>query len=290
MTISLLAAAYLFFGGVGAGTLFWALLLPLCGTRDGSLRRNAIRALAVGLLLLVLGIVCLVFDLGRPNQALLLFTSPTFSFLTVGAYLLAVLFLIGGSVFAITLFANRKAQVSALFTVIRLLGALIAVAVMVYTGLLLRDLRPVHLWTSWWLPVLFLLSSMAGGAACVLLCASPTGETFARTRSAIVTFARIDLILVIAEALVCTLYLVSVAGTPLGAQSVHALIAGDQALLFWGGFVLCGIAIPAATDATTLLRPHSMFPGTAVFSAAASLIGCFCLRICLVLAGAHVVI
>ena len=51
MTISLLAGAYLFFGGAGAGAVFWATL---------SRGRMATRALGTGLALLVAGTICLV--------------------------------------------------------------------------------------------------------------------------------------------------------------------------------------------------------------------------------------
>ena len=281
MTISLLAGAYLFFGGAGAGAVFWATL---------SRGRMATRALGTGLALLVAGTICLVFDLGRSEQALLLFVSPTWSFLTVGAYLLAALLLVGAALFLMYLLMPAKAQVSVLFCALRVLAAMLALGVMTYTGLLLRDLKPVHLWTSWWLPVLFVLSSLAAGAACVLLCTSPLDETQARGRGLAGIFAKTDAALVAGEAAVCAVYLLGVTASPLGASSVATLVAGEHAALFWVGFVLCGIAAPLAVDAAVLARPNAVPAGAATGAAFAGIIGCFCLRASLVLAGAHVVI
>ncbi len=287
MTISLLAAAYLFFGGTGAGTVFWAVLADLRWP-DARQRRASARALGVAAAFLAAGILCLVFDLGRPNQALLLFVNPTFSYLTVGTYLLTALVLIALVLLLARFAAKAKLQESALFAVLRIVGAAVALGVMVYTGLLLRDLAPIRLWASWWLPVLFLASSLAAGAAAYLLCTRPAEEAPAVRRAVMDRFSRLDLILVLCEILACVAYLVSVSATELGRQGVLALLSGAQAPLFWGGFVACGIAVPLVADVLSLARPKAFGEMAPVFVAFAGIAGCFCLRVSLVLAGAHV--
>ncbi|MBQ3387270.1 MAG: polysulfide reductase NrfD [Eggerthellaceae bacterium] len=289
MTISLLAAAYLFFGGAGAGTAFWAALADMRwpGARQ---RRASARALGVAAAFLAAGILCLVFDLGRPDQALLLFVNPTFSYLTVGTYLLTALVLIVLILLLARFTAGAKLQESASFVVLRIVGAMASLGVMVYTGLLLRDLAPIRLWTSWWLPVLFLASSLAAGAAAYLLCTRPAEEAPAVRRAVVERFSRLDLFLVLCEILACVAYLVSASGTELGLQGVLALLTGAQAPLFWGGFVVCGIAVPLLADTITLARPKAFGEMAPVFVAFAGIAGCFCLRVSLVLAGAHVVI
>ena len=289
MTISLLAAAYLFFGGAGAGTAFWAMLADL-RQPDIRQRRTSTRALGVATAFLAAGVLCLVFDLGRPDQALLLFVNPTFSYLTVGAYLLTALALIVLVLLLTRFTAKAKLQDSALFAGLRIVGAVVALGVMVYTGLLLRDLAPIRLWTSWWLPVLFLASSLAAGAAACLLCMRPAEETSAVRRAVMDRFSRLDLVLVFCEALACVAYLISAAGTELGRQGVLALLTGAQAPLFWGGFVLCGIVVPLVADTISLVRPKAFGEMAPVFVAIAGIAGCFCLRVSLVIAGAHVVI
>lgn len=290
MTISLLAGAYLFFGGAGAGTLFFAALLGLWGLRSARETRVYTRALAVGLGLLAAGILCLIFDLGRPSQALLLFVNPTWSFLTVGTYLLSALAVLGLALLLIGAMAPAKARDGDATQVARALMVLLALGVMAYTGLLLRDLRPIHLWTSAWLPVLFVLSSLAAGAACVMLCSSLADETLAVRRVAARRYMKLDVVLVAAEALVCAFYLLAVRTTALGAASVSALVSGEFALLFWCGFVLCGIAVPLGADVALLVRRQDVNAGVCIAAGAGSIIGCLCLRMGLVLAGAHVVL
>ncbi|MBR2790174.1 MAG: polysulfide reductase NrfD [Eggerthellaceae bacterium] len=291
MTISALAAAYLFFGGAGAGTLFFAVLTSWLRLESPQAQRAADRGLGVGLAFLVVGAICLIFDLGRPDQALLLFFNPTWSFLTVGSYLLVALMLLAGALLVISLTGAGK-RWSFLLPVLRGLLLVCAVGVMVYTGLLLRDLRPIPLWSSWWLPVLFLFSSLAAGAAVCFLCASPWGMDFRTRRAVERRFAGLDILLVAGE-VVAVLLLMLLPGTPLGPASEslaqagrHALLIGLPGALFVGGFGLCAVACPFAGDVLAMRgasREHTLS-----VIALASILGCFCLRMALVLAGLHV--
>ena len=124
----------------------------------------------------------------------------------------------------------------------------------------------------------------------MLLCTRPAEEAPAVRRAVVERFSRLDLFLVLCEILACVAYLVSASGTELGLQGVLALLTGAQAPLFWGGFVVCGIAVPLLADTITLARPKAFGEMAPVFVAFAGIAGCFCLRVSLVLAGAHVVI
>ena len=299
MTISTLAAAYLFFGGVGAGTLFFAVLagrkgvtssiVPFASTQPSCsmVSRISTRGMAVGLVMLAIGVICLVFDLGRPNLALLLFVNPTWSFMTVGAYLLVALMLLSGLLLAITA-CGCEYRFGVALMVLRAMTLVCAVGVMAYTGLLLRDLRPIALWTSLWLPVLFVASSLAGGASLILLASGIVDELPVIAGAMLEKFARLDLVLVLVEVLTCALFFWQVTATPLGAQGVEALLVGRWSALFWGGFVLCGLAMPGLLDVFSLVRREKMRPATALVAALCSVAGCFCLRMVLVLAGTHV--
>ena len=70
------------------------------------------------------------------------------------------------------------------------------------------------------------------------------------------------------------------------AVSAEALVAGEAAWLFWGGFVLVGLAVPLVLDAV-LARPRSVCPPLAIAAAACILVGGFAMRFCVVEAGMH---
>lgn len=294
MTISMLAAAYLFFGGAGAGTLFFAALAdelrlsrrpiaPGPSYPDGLLSR---RGYGLALVLLLTGMVCLVFDLGRPRAALLVLLHPTGSYLTVGAYLLLASVAAAASLLLAGWFA-RRGTAATWCRAIRWVSVPCALAVTVYSGLLLSELRPIPLWNSGWLPPLFLVSSLAAGAACMVLCAA-TPDRSSRVRGAFERrYALLDLVLVLGEAALCAALLVSVSGNALADRGIMALLGdGTAQALFCGGFAVCGILVPLVGDVWALLRRSGIYATWMV--AAFGLVGCCCLRLALVAAGIHV--
>ena len=297
MTFSLLAAAYLFFGGVGAGTF--------CFSAIGDLLRHYVkvsttvvtRGFGVAIAFLAAGVLCLILDLGRPDQAILVFLNPTLSYLSVGAFLLASLMLIALALVLARSLTRLEGR-SVIAILIESLGIAIALGVMVYTGLLLRELRPVPLWSTPLLPVLFLLSSLAAGLDCFYLCASPIDELITPVRRQASQFTVLNLFLVIMEALAAFLAVASIA-TGIGAEivpangvvatatsSVAALFGNSKGSIFVGGFVVLAIVIPIINDIAALRRASS--PEIATIAAIASIAGCFCLRAGIVLAGIHI--
>lgn len=304
MIVSSLVAAYLFLGGSGAGAFVFAVALDFLAGRRNAVgagvgvvgRRNALgagaswygrvahRGFVVSVVLLVFGVLCLVFDLGRPDQLLLLFLYPTFSFLTSGAYSLALLIACGLVLTFLPRFdAAKHARMAA--WVAAGAGVLVALYVMVYTGLLLRTINAVPLWDSALLPVLFVLSSLASGAACTVLCARLMDDRFSLALHFERKIAAIDATLIALESAVAVAFLAFAAARPLGAESVTRLLVGDMAPLFLGGFVVCCLLLPAALDAL-VLRGRSR-EWTTFAAALLSLAGCFCLRLSLTCAGVH---
>ena len=98
------AVLYLFCGGTGAGAIAVCSLADLAWARQpfgtgtytqGPSVRPEARIVdfgfAAGLALLVLGIACLLLDLGRLDRVLMLFLNPQPTFVTVGAFALAAL-------------------------------------------------------------------------------------------------------------------------------------------------------------------------------------------------------
>lgn len=319
-----LATAYLFLGGVGAAgsavLAFSGLRVPAAslsglsssGEASEEVRRRR-RFFAAGyaaaLLALVLGALCLLLDLGRADRVLLLFVSPTFSFMTLGAYALALSIALSALLLLCWLELVRLPGF-----VRRLAGGVLAAAAVVtiaYTALLLGTMESVPLWSAPWVPALFVLSSVSGGLALVLLAVHLAGVA-----GAFPVFCRR---LVTADAALLVLELLLVAVFPLlscvsdqpvldalaaaggigfaeagevdpvataGLSSLLLLAKGPYAGLFWGGFAVAGLLLPLALELS--LRFFAGRPGRDLASVAACLCvlaGGFLLRWCIVGAG-----
>ena len=244
---------------------------------------------------LALGMVCLLADVGRADRLLLLLTSPALSHVAVGAWSLAVCAVL--AVLAALAWDGlvRRWRFAAV-QVLQAALALAALAVMLYTGLLLQSLSAVPLWATPWLPVLFTLSSLSCGSALVLAAAQLTGAASAFA-TVLGRLAVVDAVVIVLEAAALAVF----AGTALAgvggdfvvgrtaealAASAEALVAGEAAWLFWGGLVLAGLAVPFALD-VILARLRRPRPAIALVAAACVLAGGLAMRYCVVEAGMH---
>lgn len=237
---------------------------------------------AIAFVMLAVGMLCLLADLGRPEEFYLLFLRPTGSFVSIGTFALTLL----AACLAIALAESglalgpawRRASLIA-----KALGAVVAVVVMVYTGLLLGSVVAVDLWQSWLLPVLFLLSALSCGCAVVMLSAC-----FCEGCSAALTWVRIlpavDAGIIVLEALAVVAFAATVNAAS-AARPFDALLTGDQACAFWLGFVGCGLLAPLAVESSALFARKSRRPSVVAVMAALVLVGGFSLRSVLVNAG-----
>ena len=237
-------------------------------------------AYGVGLAAVLLGMFCLLADLGRPDRLLALFLAPSLSYIAVGAYLLAALVLCAAPLVGLWTFGASR--LPAWLVAVARFGCLAAaVAVMAYTGLFLASLPAVPFWHSPWLPVLFVASSASAGlalvAAAVVL--GPSPEAFSITLRRIL---RVDALLVAAESAVLAALLAEALVTDgVGWESATSLLAGRLALAFWPIAVLLGLAVPLLAD--LLIRDAAPRPALAV--SVCILAGGLALRWCVIQAG-----
>lgn len=306
-----LIVCYLFLGGAGAGTCFvlaaMTLLVPADVLSDRASQSEAASGglsvpvpyrrlfgsgYAVALAALLGGVACLLADVGNADRVVLLFTHPTWSFLTVGAWALAVCMLLAtllGSAWlgagSWSLFALRG---------IAVVSGVIALVVATYTGLLLQSMAAVPLWATPLLPVLFVASSVSCGIACVLGSSHVSGAAlpFATVARRL---AAIDIAVIVLEAAVAGVFAgmaLAVGDEPSTGTSVAALasaqelLIGEGSWLFWVGFVTVGLAIPVVLEVilTRMRRPLAL---VALSSAACVLVGGFALRLSIMEAGMH---
>ena len=316
--------AYLFLGGAGAGVCFvlsiLGLLIPssylaqislkpesLAFLRyDPTLRRrtdaaisNPLRRLfapgwAVGALFLLVGIMCLLVDLGRIDRVVNLLMMPQLSYVSVGAYALAVCILLAAALGLVFARIVHHCPLWLLRTMLAVEG-ISALIVLVYTGMLLASMPSVPLWNVWTLPVLFACSGLSCGIAILVAAArlSLAADVFPRVMQRLFVGGALAIVV---ELVMLAVYLNQVpnawpegSGTALAAaSSMEMLLTGGPGMLFQLGYVVCGLILPLiALVVLRILSPRSdlsLVPFVLV-TTAFIMVGGFIMRWCIVMAG-----
>lgn len=303
MAFGSLIAWYLFFGGTAAGSFvilaavdlrtafsharseLFSRLPRICwGRRARSVtqRRIARVGYSASFILLIIALLCLLADLGRPQVFYLLFLYPTSSFVSLGAFSLTLF----GVCLAFAL-AESLLTLSPLWEKVALVakaaGIVLAIVVMTYTGLLLKSVVAVELWQSIMLPVLFLFSALSCGCGVVLLSACAC-ETSPAALSWMRALSMADIVLIALELLSAVAYVFSL-GALHDSFLFAVLLQGSPSLLFWLGFVGCGILAPLLAEIMVLVKGRSGGSVVVAVIGVLVLVGGLSLRFALVNAG-----
>lgn len=286
---------YLFLGGAGAGLLFSAAVLEslsphavdrIRAARDSryvpkeAYTRFFGPAYGVGIAAVVLGMLCLLLDLGRSERALSLFLQPVFSFITVGAFALVILILLAAVLFAVWMLGLTSLP-KAVALAVRVCCIAAAAVVMAYAGLFLSSMPAVPLWASPWLPLLFVASALSTGLALLVCVVVLTGsqDEFASTLRRI---QKADAVIIACECVVLALFVASAAfGGDTARMSAERLVQGDLAGMFWGSVVVLGLAAPLVLEAAN----RAMNSYAIIAAGALVLVGGYFLRWCIAEAG-----
>lgn len=300
---------YLFLGGTGAGLCLVSSSLGLFSPKENIAVRTpgglpgrprvmvAVPppyrvllgpALGVSAALVLIGVLCLVFALGRPQIVLGVFLSSGFSWANVGAFSLVICVLL-----AVVQALIVAGYVPCPLWVYRFCGVLALAAslcTILYTGFLLYDMRGAAFWHSLFLPLLFMFSSFSCGigALSFIAVAFRFHERFKGLFSSIL---RVDFVVVLLEvaSLVCFLLVRPDQGesAPAVAASISALLQGNLALTFWVLFVGVGLALPLALEFWNGFGGGERLDYVLVVLAGTLLTGGVALRYCVVAAAAH---
>lgn len=276
-----LIVAYLFLGGTGAAACVVLCVLGLVLARSETAGIAHRRLFGFGYLMAAaacaIGAFCLLADLRRPDEVLVLVQSPSVSVVSVGAYVLAATMLLAVLSGLAWLGAFKASR-----TVVRVASAVhiaLALAVMTYTALLLMMFRSVPFFGSPLIIALFLASSLSCGTAFVVVCAV-VSRAWQCLASALRALVAADLAVIVVEALVLTAFmLVSVQEAP---KSAERLLVGELSAPFWVGPVAGGLAAPLALYVAERFLPSARI--NPLLPALLVLAGGFALRWCVVAA------
>ncbi len=282
--------AYLFLGGMAAGTMFLSALLH---ARSGA-RSRAARVLPfLAPVLLALGMLALFLDLEHRLHVFRFYlafrwTSP----MSWGAWILLIVYpvsllfglatladedvalvegkvpALAGAVRAARAFALRHARG------LRIASVVLGVGLGGYTGVLLSTLGARALWGSALLGPLFLVSGISSGAAlAMLLGVAPEERAFLARADVHAMWLEVALILFLLAGLAT--------GGAAGREAAGLVLGGPSTAPFWALVVVAGLAVPSAME---VLERRLHLPATPV-APALVLAGGFALRWIVVAAG-----
>jgi len=240
---------YLFLGGAGAG-LFLVSLYMQNPWGEG-----------LGLLVLVLGTLFLLIDLGRPERFWRAFLRPRTSWISRGCFFISALVLLGG----LEILAAQIPLEGAWQLLIRGAAAVAAVAVMVYTGFVLSPSPAIPFWNSAFFPVIFFAYSLLAGIDFLIL-ASPL---LPGPEINLALLEKVQFGLVLLCLLMVLSHLSVMSGSAVAARkSIQLLTKGRCGILFIGGVIGLGLVIPLLLAGPILWSPgfQAMFAVTAVLA------------------------
>lgn len=280
---------YLFLGGLGSGAFLVYCVTEVLAARteDGwrYLSNVCLRpVLVVSLGALLVGCVCLLKDMARTEQVLLVFARVNLSPLSIGALSLTGLMVC--LVLLIMSLYHRRLRRSWAVPAAKALGVVLSLVVMTYTGFFLSGIAAVPLWTSPALPALFVLSSLSSGIAVVLMvvsCQVLYPKAVARQMAALL---KADGVLIVLEVACLAVMYFQLGGSEAAQLSFESLVLGAYQIAFVGGFLVCGLALPLALELAAPFLPKRSLVFY-IFVGSFILVGAFFLRYCAINAGVH---
>ncbi|PNV64679.1 polysulfide reductase [Rubneribacter badeniensis] len=234
-------AIYLFLAGLGAGAFVLGALTNWAKKPAPAMKKIAF---IVGPVAVAVGTLVLVVDahagFNNPMRFFLLISNLG-SVMSWGVIILSVFLVV--SIIDLIVLLVKKSTPKALDIV----GAVMAVCVAAYTGVLLGDAGVAFpLWNMAILPVLFVVSAASTGFAIVMLV---THLAKPEETEALPFMGKVGLALPVLE-LALVIVLLAVTATADGSAaaaasaSVANLISGPYAVAFWLGFIAIGLVLP----------------------------------------------
>jgi formate-dependent nitrite reductase membrane component NrfD len=286
-----LVILYLFLGGAAAGALFimpvWSIAFHHNDHKHDYRLQRAFKSLkarcySIALIVLIFSILCLIWDLGKPERALSLFLRPHLTVLTFGSFALVLEVLLGfllaaANVFDLSIISGKLRRV------LEFLCCLCSLAVMVYTGIFLAANAAVPFWHTWTLVALLFFSSLSGGISVVLLI-----DYFIKDQTLLLRAARplqkTHVIVLIVQALALAGFLATLFTNPATNKSLTLLLSPGMLSTAVVGVTGMGILVPLVFELYTLKAKECR---TIPISDVVCLLGGLCLRYVIVLCGVH---
>ncbi len=292
MLVSAQIVVYLFLGGASGGMLLFSCLWSVVfRTRAGyascSVRMRLAfdtffaRCVVVGAVLMLVSILCLFWDLGRPDRVLALVLTSAPNVLTLGAVCLGAELVASCALAALLVFdlpAPRLTRTACEGAI-----AVVSFAVILYTGVYLYSMEAVAFWHTPALLAVFFFSSLSSGLSLMLLIAYFSQDQ-ASLLGAVRPMQRLHLALLVCEAASIVWFVAAGASNPAAQKSVELLLGSSMLPTAAVGVAGMALVLPFALESLSLAsRSHRNIPA----SDAICLVGGFALRYCVIACGLH---
>ena len=274
---------YLFLAGTGGGVSLATCAVDAFSNSRPALLKRVRNHIAVGflagLVLVTVGGMFLVADLGRPERVLNVFLYPGLNIMSFGVFAITT-FIVSSSAQLYVRCVLRSNIPRCVYALLKWICAISAFAVVAYTGFLMKAWSGVKFWNTLLLPALFVASSLGAGIGLFsVLGLFVTGADCVAMRFRFLRNADIAFLVVEILALVGYLYEMWYDTSTVGA--VWAMMAGSLSAPFWICSVAGGVCIPLVLSALSYRFPTSSLQAV---SAVCALTGSFALRYCIVFA------
>ena len=235
----------LYLAGFGAGSFMVGLAVDWWARAPYPSRAT----LLWGPLLVAIGALFLVSDLGIKTRFLKTCLNPRTSWVSRGFLILSAFIIVGLAVWGMSLaplvgIGDEPAP----FLALDVLGFIFALATATYTGVLLQSLKYISFWNTPLLPLLFLVSALSTGSMGVILSVLghgllvPHQQFHSQLMDVLIPTQQV---LILVEGVVLGLYLLFTHRTrERGESSVRLLVSGNLKLVFWAGIVASGLFFP----------------------------------------------
>jgi polysulfide reductase chain C len=243
--------AHLFLAGAGAGIYIAGFALnfirievgsnfALMNTMVGFILASKL-AVLTSALLLILGLIFIFSHLGNKANALRAFRRPVSSWLARGSIALLVFLVL--DLAQVGLWVLPLSAVDVLpgwHPAVSAITSLVALFVLIYTGMLLKRFKPFPVWNTWLLPLLFTVSGISSGI--VLLVWVLTVYNIASALIITPHLVYYNNFVLVIQALLLGFYLWKAWAS--AKNSFLIMTRGSSGVIFWLGVVVVGLLLP----------------------------------------------
>lgn len=296
VTWPVIIVIYLFVAGDGVAAFYSGVMAYSFGKEKYA--KVAKIGAYLGVPLILVGLLMLIADLGRPLRFWHFIIGDNFlpifrlsSTMSLGTWLLTAFVILGG-LYALTWLAEEKftkdwpclrhlANKPALRKKLGFATLPFAFLIACYTGILLAS-TSIPLWNSTpYLGLLFLMSATSTGLSCIILVLAANKAE----GSLIYRLSMADAIVDIMELIVFVLFMVRLSSV--APEEAAMLLKGEYSTLFWLGIVCMGLVVPLVLEIYELISKKIDLINTKipVISAVLILVGGFLTRFVILYAG-----
>jgi formate-dependent nitrite reductase membrane component NrfD len=231
---------HLFLVGLAAGMYITGSVLDLLNPGT-NFEYIAKLATSFTILLSIIGVIFVLSHLGRIANAKRAFMRPGSSWLARGNIALLVFIIISLVQFVLWIWPSTiLKEMDGLNSILQIINVVIAIYILLYTGMILATLKSFPFWHSWSLPLLFIISGLTAGLMLLILLVAVFRVY---SHDIIIAMVLWNSILLLALALALLFFLLRGSALPDAKDSVRIITANNR-LEFYIGAVTIGLLIP----------------------------------------------